>query len=85
MLLAVVSGVELVAGKQANFVGLFAAVPFLAAVFAFWQTVLVVGVLSTIVGLVLIGVHGSLGPNGMVNILSVVLATAIASVVARRT
>jgi hypothetical protein len=82
VLLAVVSAVELSDGPAANFVGLFAAVPFLAAVFAFWQTVLCVGVLAAIVGMVFVGIDGTLGVSGMANILGIILATAIAAVVA---
>jgi hypothetical protein len=83
VLLAVVSAVELSDGREANFVGLLAAVPFLAAVFAFWQTVLVVGVLAAIIGMVFVGAEGA-PPNvsGMANILGIVMATAIAAVVA---
>jgi hypothetical protein len=82
VLLTVVSAVEISDGRQANFVGLFAAVPFLAAVFAFWQTVLIVGVLSAIVGMVFVGADGTLGVSGMANIVGIILATAIAAVVA---
>ena len=82
LLLAVVSGVEVANGRNADFVGLFAAVPFLAAVFAFWQTVLVVGVITTIVGMVFVGMAGPLGMAGMVNITGILLATGIAAAVA---
>jgi hypothetical protein len=82
VLLGVVSAVELATVEGADFVGLFAAVPFLAAVFAFWQTVLVVGVLATIVGMVFVGADGTVGVAGMVNILGIMLATGIAAVVA---
>jgi hypothetical protein len=82
VLLAVVSAVEISDGRQANFVGIFAAVPFLAAVFAFWQTVLLVGVLAAIVGMVFVGADGTLGVSGMANIVGIILATAIAAVVA---
>jgi hypothetical protein len=83
VLLAVVSAVELADGREANFVGLLAAVPFLAAVFAFWQTVLLVGVLAAIVGMAFVAAEGGT-PNvsGMANILGIVLATAIAAAVA---
>ncbi len=42
VLLVAISAVEMVDGSRAEFVGLLAAVPFLAAVFAFWQPVLAV-------------------------------------------
>ncbi|MDY7086181.1 MAG: SpoIIE family protein phosphatase [Actinomycetota bacterium] len=82
VLLAVVSAVELADNSDADFVGLFAVVPFLAAVFAFWQTVTVVGVLATIVGMVFVGAAGPPDLAGTVNILGVLLATGIAAAVA---
>jgi len=82
MLLAVVSAVELADGPNAHFVGLLAAVPFLAAVFAYWQTVLVVGVIATAVGMAFVGVDESRGMAALVNILGIMLATGIASAVA---
>ena len=81
-LLAVVSAVEMADGPQASFVGVFAAAPFLAAVFAFWQTVLFAGALAAIVGSVFVAMDGTLGMAGMANILGIVLATGIAAVVA---
>src|SRR3954451_12206964 len=82
VLLAVVSAVELADGPGASFVGLLAAVPFLAAVFAFWQTVLGVGALAAIVGMAFVASDGTLGVSGLANIMGIVLATAIAAVVA---
>jgi len=81
-LLIVVSVVEFTDGPHAHFVGLLAAVPFLAAVFAFWQTVLVVGVLATVVGMVFVGADDPQGMAGLVNIVGIMLATGIASAVA---
>jgi hypothetical protein len=81
-LLIVVSAVEFTDGPHAHFVGLLAAVPFLAAVFAFWQTVLVVGVLATVVGVVFVGADDPQGMAGLVNIVGIMLATGIASAVA---
>src|SRR5689334_11097485 len=81
-LLVVVSAVEFTDGPHAHFVGLLAAVPFLAAVFAFWQTVLVVGVLATVVGMVFVGADDPQGMAGLVNIVGIMLATGIASAVA---
>ncbi len=82
VLLLVVSGVELADGRSADFVGLLAAVPFLAAVFAFWQIVLVVGVLASIVGMIFVGADDRPGVAGLVNIVGIVLATGIAAAVA---
>jgi hypothetical protein len=82
VLLAAVSTLELADGKHANYVGLLAAVPFLAAVFAYWQPVLVVGGAATIVGLVFAGLDGHVGVAGMINVLGIVLSTGIAASVA---
>ena len=82
VLLAAVIAVELVDGKSANFVGLFAAVPFLAAVFAYWQTVLGVGALATIAGLVFASLDKEQSVSGMINVLGIMLATGIAATVA---
>jgi len=82
VLLAVVSAVEILTGPSADFVGVFAAVPFLAAIFAFWQTILAVGALATVVGMVFVGATGKVDVAGLVNILGIILATGIAAVVA---
>src|SRR5689334_14035602 len=82
VLLAVVSAVELADGPHAHFVGLLAAVPFLAAVFAFWQTVLVVGALATIVGMIFVEGDPPTGMSGLVNIVGIILSTGIAAAVA---
>jgi hypothetical protein len=82
VLLAVISGVELADGPRAHYIGLFVAVPFLAAVFASWQTVLAVGVLTTAVGVVFAAHDGQLGMTGMVNVVGIVLATGVAAAVA---
>src|SRR5689334_20070561 len=74
VLLAAVSAVELIDTEHASFVGLFAAVPFLAAVFAFWHTVLAVGVLATVTGLVFAMTDTERGVAGMVNVLGIMLA-----------
>jgi hypothetical protein len=81
-LLAVISAVELADGTRANYIGLFVAVPFLAAVFASWQTVLAIGVLTTAVGVVFVAADERLGVTGMVNVLGIVLATGVAAAVA---
>jgi hypothetical protein len=82
VMLAAVIAVELVDSESANFVGLFAAVPFLAAVFAYWQTVLGVGALATIAGLVFATMDKEQSPSGMINVLGIMLATGIAATVA---
>ncbi|MFI7545605.1 PP2C family protein-serine/threonine phosphatase [Actinoplanes sp. NPDC049599] len=82
VLLVVVSAVEIADGPQANFVGLYAAVPFLAAVFAYWQTVLAIGAVATVVGMIFAGTDGRFGTVSMVNVVGIMLATGIAAVVA---
>jgi hypothetical protein len=82
VLLVLVSAVEIADGPQANFVGLFAAVPFLAAVFAYWQTVLAIGAVATIVGMIFAGTDGRFDTVGMVNVVGIMLATGIAAAVA---
>jgi hypothetical protein len=81
VLLAVVSALELAdSDPAARYVGLLAAVPFLAAVFAVWQMVLGAGVLATAVGAVFVGLAGSeQGMAGLVNLMGIVLATGVAA------
>ena len=82
VLLVVITTMELADGPRAHYLGLFVAVPFLAAVFAYWQTVLVIGLLTTIIGLILATADEQSDMIGMVNVLGIVLATAIAACVA---
>ena len=82
VLLVIVSAVEFADGPQANFVGLYAAVPFLGAVFAYWQTVLVIGAVATTTGMVFAGTDGRFDTVGMVNVVGIMLATGIAAAVA---
>jgi hypothetical protein len=80
VLLAIVSAVELTEGPGVDYVGLLAAVPFLAAVFAVWQLVLGAGVLATAVGAVFVGMAGTeTGIAGLVNLMGIVLATGVAA------
>jgi hypothetical protein len=80
VLLAVVSAMELADGPPASFVGLLAAVPFVAAVFAVWQLVLGAGVLATMVGAIFAGMAGGQqGMAGLVNLMGIVLATGVAA------
>src|SRR5690348_6372935 len=82
VLLGVVSAVEMADRTSAVFIGLFAAVPVLAAVFAFWPTVVAVGVLAMIVGMIFVGMAGTFTVADGVNIVSILLATGIAAAVA---
>ena len=82
VLLAFVSAVEMADKARANYVGLLAAVPFLAAVFASWPTVLGVGGLATLVGMIFAGWDGRINLAGVVNVAGIMLATGIAAAVA---
>lgn len=81
-LLSLVSVVEMADGVRANYVGLLAAVPFLAAAFAFWPTVLAAGALATLIGMIFAGADGHVELAGVVNVVGIVLATGIAAAVA---
>jgi Stage II sporulation protein E (SpoIIE) len=81
-LLGVIAAVEIADGPRAHYIGLIVAVPFLAAVFAYWQTVLVIGLLATVIGLIFATADGRSGMMGMVNVLGIVLATGVAAGVA---
>jgi serine phosphatase RsbU (regulator of sigma subunit) len=82
VLLGVIATVEITDGPRAHYIGLFVAVPFLAAVFAYWPTVLLIGLLATAVGLIFAMTDERADMMGMVNVLGIVLATAIAAGVA---
>lgn len=82
VLLALVSAVELADGSGTNYVGLVAAAPFLAAAFATWRVVLVVGALATMVGCAFALTGQMVSIATVVNVVGIGLATALASVVA---
>jgi hypothetical protein len=84
VLIALITVVELADGMPAHYIGLLAAAPFLAASFASWRQVLVVGVVATVIGAIFAVPDA---PNtrqtlaNMVNIAFVVFGTGIAAVV----
>lgn len=82
VLLAVVSIIELADGTDPNYLGLLAAAPFLAAVFASWRAVLAVGALAALLGVAFAVAGPSLGVATAVNVGGVILATGIAGTVA---
>jgi hypothetical protein len=82
VLLALVSAVEMADGARANYVGLLAAVPFLAAAFAFWPMVLAIGALASIVGMIFAGADGHVELAGVINVLGILLATGLAAAAA---
>ncbi|WP_433792876.1 PP2C family protein-serine/threonine phosphatase [Actinoplanes sp. CA-252034] len=80
VLLAIVSAVELAERPGVDYVGLLAAAPFLAAVFAVWQLVLGTGVLATAVGAAFVGMApADQRLAGLINLMGVVLATGVAA------
>lgn len=81
VLLALVSAVELADGAEANYVGLVAAAPFLAAAFASWPVVLAVGGVAIVIG-ALFALIGQITHATVVNVIGIVLATGIAAGVA---
>ncbi|WP_212997761.1 PP2C family protein-serine/threonine phosphatase [Winogradskya consettensis] len=83
VLLVVVAGLSATDHGLSRFVGLFAIVPIVAAVFAYWQPVVGVGVLATVVGAVFVATSGNVDPAAMVNVLAIALGTGLAAVVAR--
>jgi serine phosphatase RsbU (regulator of sigma subunit) len=82
VLLALVSVVELADGSGPNYVGLIAAAPFLAAVFAGWRVVLGVGTAATAVALGFAVAAPELTLQTSVNVAGVAVATGIAAAVA---
>ncbi|MFC6018991.1 PP2C family protein-serine/threonine phosphatase [Plantactinospora solaniradicis] len=82
VLLALVSVVEFADDSKVNYVGLVAAAPFLAAAFASWRVVLAVGAIATVLA-VFLAWGGQVVPlAASVNVVGVVLATAIAALFA---
>ncbi|WP_144119812.1 PP2C family protein-serine/threonine phosphatase [Catellatospora sichuanensis] len=83
VLLFLISAVELADGREARFIGLMATVPFLAAVFAPWQAVLVAGGVATAVGTVFAFFGMSQDDlSALINVIGIGLATGIAALVA---
>jgi hypothetical protein len=84
VLIALVTVVELADGMTAHYIGLLAAAPFLAASFASWRQVLVVGVVATVIGAIF-AIPDATNPRqtvaNVVNIAFVVFGTGIAAVV----
>ncbi|MBO0871640.1 MAG: serine/threonine-protein phosphatase, partial [Micromonosporaceae bacterium] len=81
VLLAVVAAVELADGDRPHYIGLFAAAPFLAAAFATWRDVVVVGGVATALGVGFAAYPDGIGMASGINIAGVVVATGIAAVV----
>jgi serine phosphatase RsbU (regulator of sigma subunit) len=82
VLLAAISAAEAAERQTADFVGLLATVPFVAAVFAFWRTVVAAGAMATVAGVIFASTQGPPEAGRMVTVLGIVLATGIAAAVA---
>jgi phosphoserine phosphatase RsbU/P len=82
VLLAIVAIVELADGSKPNYLGLIAAAPFLAAVFASWRVVLGVGVGATMLAMAFTLAAPEITLQTSVNVAAVTLATGLASMVA---
>jgi phosphoserine phosphatase RsbU/P len=81
-LLAVVISVELADGPDANYIGLLAPAPFVAAAFASWRDVLAVGGVATLVGVLLALPAPAESLVALsINLVGVVLATAMAAMI----
>jgi sigma-B regulation protein RsbU (phosphoserine phosphatase) len=80
-LLVIIATADLADGPQPHYIGLYAAVPFLAAAFAAWPAILAVGALATVVGIIF-GMYGDVAPGPTaVNVAGIVLATVIAAAI----
>ncbi|GGK35195.1 membrane protein [Pilimelia terevasa] len=83
VLVALVCVVELADGTDANYVGLLAAAPFLAAAFAAWPVVLSVGVLASVLGIVFaMGTGVFASQTAVINVLGIIASTGVAAGVA---
>jgi hypothetical protein len=82
VMLALVSAVEMADSTQAGYLGLMASVPFVAATFASWRGVLVVGTVAAVLGAALALSSNAVSLATAVNVIGIVLATAVAAVVA---
>jgi len=83
VLIALVSAVTLTDSSQPHYLGLLAAAPFLAAAFASWRQVLIVGATASVVALTfaLVGQKSPVMLAPMINIGGIVLATSVAAFV----
>lgn len=81
-LLMFVAALELADGRTPNYIGLIAAAPFLAAIFGNWRVVLGAGAVATLLGLGFVLAAPAVTLAMVVNVIAIMLATAIAAVVA---
>nr|WP_221470378.1 PP2C family protein-serine/threonine phosphatase [Allocatelliglobosispora scoriae] len=81
-LLVFLSVVEALDGAQGHYIGLMATAPFLAAAFASWRTVLVVGGLATAVGTLFALLGDAPSMSTVLNVFGIGGATALAATAA---
>jgi phosphoserine phosphatase RsbU/P len=79
-LLALITAVEIADGPAVHYLGLLAAVPFLAAAFASWREVLLVGAVATVIAIVVAAVPDELTMWAVANIAGIVVFTGIAAI-----
>jgi len=80
MLLVLIVAIDLADGSEPHFLGLLVAVPFLAAAYAPWREVVVVGALATVAATVLATVPHGLNAWTAINIGGIVVCSGIAAV-----
>lgn len=81
-LLALVSAVELADGREANYIALMVAAPFLAAALASWRVVLGVGAAGSVLGAAFAFVEPAASVSTAVAVAGIALGTGIAAAVA---
>jgi hypothetical protein len=82
VLLAIVAAVELVDGRQPNYIGLLVAAPFVAAAFSAWRVVLTAGAVATVTSVALAAAGPQITVATSINVAAIVLATGVAAAVA---
>src|SRR5690242_14578785 len=81
-LLAIVIAIESADGPDANYIGLLAGAPFLAAAFARWREVLVVGGVAALLGILMaMPARAGTVTAHAVNVGGVIVATGMAALV----
>lgn len=82
VLLAVLAAVPMSQPRHADYIGLFALVPLLAAVFVFWPVVVGLGAVAVAAAVGLAAADSRLATADLVNVTGVILATGIGAAVA---
>jgi hypothetical protein len=82
VLLSAVSAAELADRKHVVYLSLLATAPIVAALWAYWPTVLIAGALASVVSIALAGAHGRIEMSGVVNVAAIAVATGLAAAAA---